>query len=313
MKKTTRCFTWLMLCGAMLSGTGCTAVQVRDRTYLQGLELQKSDEITVQLHDFESTAAIAQGSGDSMEQALAQAGAVTGKALFLGHTELIAYTDPSYSAYLSDWMTQYRLSPSCQILVMTEGETLEQQDTAQIVERLQYAQENGIVPKTNLFTILKEFAGASATALVPFYSGGGLSAALITVDAFCDSLSADAVRGLCWLRDDADPKTVTAADGACFQIKTASTQLYAQTQENGHVKVTVSIHITGEGDFAQAAQVIQMQCEAAITETVTQHHADVFGLEACLRSQCYHTIVDHGWDKTISNAEFQVLVVEGYS
>lgn len=300
-------FCALFLSVSLLACTGCSAVQVRDRTYLQALELKQEDELIVQLHDFQEPVAIAESTGESVENALAKSAVVTGKELFLGHLELIAYADPSFSAQLDAWMTQYRLSPSCQVLGLAAGETLEDQDTALMVEQLQYAQENGLMPKTNLYTILREFAGSSETALMPFLSNGGFSAAVITKNNFCGSLSADAVAGLCWLRDDSYPNEIALSNGENYFLTSASTRLSAEVRDN-HIAVTIFIRIQGDGEFSKAADVIQIQCKAAIQETVIERHADVFDLEACLKSQCYHYIVDKGWEEAISNATFTIEI-----
>lgn len=49
----------LLLC------TGCAATQVRDRAYLQAIELRSPDTPTVLLHDFHESKAIAYGKGSS--------------------------------------------------------------------------------------------------------------------------------------------------------------------------------------------------------------------------------------------------------
>ncbi|MCD8219716.1 MAG: hypothetical protein LUC50_05115 [Ruminococcus sp.] len=51
-----------------------------------------------------------------------------------------------------------------------------------------------------------------------------------------------------------------------------------------HAEITLSIVMRGDGNFQEAAEIVRQQCETAIAETVTQCHADVFGLEACLCS-----------------------------
>ena len=97
----------LLLC------TGCAATQVRDRAYLQAIELRSPDTPTVLLHDFHESKAIAYGKGSSVSQAVANAAVPVGKTLFLGHLELIAYENPAFGEQLDDLMQQYRLSPAC--------------------------------------------------------------------------------------------------------------------------------------------------------------------------------------------------------
>ena len=68
----------LLLC------TGCAATQVRDRAYLQAIELRSPDTPTVLLHDFHESKAIAYGKGSSVSQAVANAAVPVGKTLFSG-------------------------------------------------------------------------------------------------------------------------------------------------------------------------------------------------------------------------------------
>ncbi len=165
------------------------------------------------------------------------------------------------------------------------------------------------MPQTNLYTILKELAGASASAVMPIYSNGAFSAAIITETQLHENLSADAIAGLCWLRGDAYPSVITLPNGENYFVTSASTQLTAKQVEN-HAEITVSITMRGDGSFQEAAEIVQQQCETAIAETVTQCHADVFGLEACLRSQCYQYVTAVSWEEVLSNVTFSVEITK---
>ena len=140
----------LLLC------TGCAATQVRDRAYLQAIELRSPDTPTVLLHDFHESKAIAYGKGSSVSQAVANAAVPVGKTLFLGHLELIAYENPAFGEQLDDLMQQYRLSPACKVACSDDGITLAQEDTTKTVEQLRQAEHAGQLPETDLFTILRE-------------------------------------------------------------------------------------------------------------------------------------------------------------
>ena len=159
----------LLLC------TGCAATQVRDRAYLQAIELRSPDTPTVLLHDFHESKAIAYGKGSSVSQAVANAAVPVGKTLFLGHLELIAYENPAFGEQLDDLMQQYRLSPACKVACSADGITLTQEDTTETVEQLRQAEHTGQLPETDLFTILREWDTASGTALVPLMTEDGFS------------------------------------------------------------------------------------------------------------------------------------------
>ena len=102
----------LLLC-LSLCCSGCSATQVKDRLYLQSLELSNYRYPTVQLHAFQSEEADCSGSGSTLSAALESAEIPAGKSLFLGHLELLALQEPKFLQQLPDLLQQYRLSSGC--------------------------------------------------------------------------------------------------------------------------------------------------------------------------------------------------------
>ena len=68
----------LLLC-LSLCCSGCSATQVKDRLYLQSLELSNYRYPTVQLHAFQSEEADCSGSGSTLSAALESAEIPAGK------------------------------------------------------------------------------------------------------------------------------------------------------------------------------------------------------------------------------------------
>ena len=290
----------LLLC------TGCAATQVRDRAYLQAIELRFPDTPTVLLHDFHESKAIAYGKGSSVSQAVANAAVPVGKTLFLGHLELIAYETPAFGEQLDDLMQQYRLSPACKVACSADGITLAQEDTTKTVEQLRQAEHAGQLPETDLFTILREWDTASGTALVPLMTEDGFSAAIATKTNLSAALSPDAVSGLCWLRGDNYPEQFSTESGS-YTVSSAKTQLSAEKLPDGF-HITAAIFLEGEGDFEAASQEITRLCQAAFQETVSEYHADVFDVEPCLWSQCYKDMEQSDWKTAAGQMHFSVQV-----
>ncbi|MCD7959195.1 MAG: hypothetical protein LUF89_06880 [Ruminococcus sp.] len=298
---------------ALLFGTatGCGSVEVRERTYLQAVEVDatQSDAVSLQLHDFFSSDPIAICTGDSLSAVLSQSAVQTGKSLFFGHLELLAYSCIDRQQNLSQWMEDFRLSPSCQVLGLAQGVSLEQTNTTLLVEQLQYAQESGVISTTNLFSILKELSGSSGMALIPVYENDSISMAIVTEESFCGFLSTDAVKGLCFLRGDAYPTFVELPQGDSYKINVAHTEMDA-VETNDGITVTITVTLDGVGNFDIVAATIQAQCNAAIEETITAFSADVFGLEACFQSQCYGYFENVQWEQAVSSAVFEIVVKE---
>ncbi len=296
--------TAALLCGAvLLCGTGCTTTQVRDRAYLQAIELQTPDTPTVQLHGFQTEKEVSSGSGATLSEAIANAAVPLGKDLFLGHLELIASADPVYGTQLNQLMQDYRLSPACKVIGLSDGAALSEMDTSGLVQRLRQAEQLGKLPETDLFTILREWDSASGTALLPLTDTHTFSAAVATKEKIITDLSDDAVTGLCWLRGDNVPQQITASNGKTYVVASAKTQLSAE-KEQERIRVTVTIKLHGNGELTAAAEEIRRVCQTAIRETVTEHHADVFDLEACLWSQCYDFMAQHDWDSAAELLDF---------
>ena len=131
----------LLFCTAvLLCSSGCTATQVRDRAYLQAMELQTPQTPTVQLHDFHTEKTAVSGDGATLADAIINAAVPAGKDLFLGHLELIAYQDPAYGAQLDQLMSDYRLSPACKIVGLPDGTTLAETDTSELTQQLRQAE-----------------------------------------------------------------------------------------------------------------------------------------------------------------------------
>lgn len=302
--------TWeaVFLCLTLLPfGTGCNAVQVRDRTYLQAIELQHVSEPVLQIHDFTTEGALASGTGKTIPSALSAAAVPVGNSLFLGHLELIAYQDTAFGGALEQLAADHRLSPACKVLLLSQNQTLEQLDTSQLTQQLQQAEENGVLPKTDLFTILGEWDGSSGTALLPILTKDGFSAAVCTRTQLCAVLSQDAVAGLCWLRDCQTPEEITLGEKKSYSVHSASVRRTASETSDG-AEITYHIRLKGAGDGAAAAKRIRQQCEAAIQETVTVCHGDVLEWEACLWNQCYSYTAETNWEKILSQLSFSVDV-----
>ena len=60
-------------------------------------------------------------------------------------------------------MSDYRLSPACKIVGLPDNTTLAETDTSELTQQLRQAETRGMLPETDLFTILREWDSASGT------------------------------------------------------------------------------------------------------------------------------------------------------
>lgn len=296
------CFKILLFLLPLPILTGCSSIQVRDRTYVQALELHHAASPQVSLHDFSHETEIASGNGNTIDEALTNAGIATGKELFLGHLELLTYANPAFTVQLDDLMHDYRLSPSCQVVGLSENASFSDTDTTAFTNQLRQEMQQGKLPETNLFTILREMDGSAETAFFPIWTEEGFSGAVGTVTSWT-TLSADASAGLCWLRGDNFPEKIAENQDTVFSVQSARTQFSVQMQDEIPL-VTIKIRITGQGDFSSAAAVIEGQCESALEETLRASGADVIDLEEILWSQCYSYMAQTDWRTAAKSVQF---------
>jgi len=202
-------------------------------------------------------------------------------------------------------MQTYRLSSGCKLLYTTRS--LAEVNTETLLESLKQEEQNGRIPETDLLSILKERCNSSGTALLPFRITNGFSMVLIASNGTTQTLSNDAIQGLCWLRGNNYPERVSlSTDGQAsdFLITSASTR-YTAITANGIPIVTVSISIHGTGNAVALRERLETACEAAERETIQQNQADVIELEACLRQQCYKLYQEQDWNSLLRTVQFQ--------
>ncbi|MCI5844223.1 MAG: Ger(x)C family spore germination C-terminal domain-containing protein [Oscillospiraceae bacterium] len=296
------CFSLLLASTLFLSG--CSVTQVKDRFYLQTIELSHFRYPKVQLHAFASDEADYAGNGSTLHAALEDAEIPAGRELFLGHLELLCLQDTAFVGQLTELLQSYRLSSGCKVIYTTRS--LESVNTEKLLENLKQEEQNGRLPETDLLTILKELSNSSGTVLLPFYLTNGFSLVLIQPNGVKGTLSNEAIQGLCWLRGENYPERVSISgeeQASDFLIENAATKLTA-TVDAGVPVVTVSITIQGKGDAVALRKQLETACQAAEEETVKKYRADVIGLEACLRQQCYQLYAEQDWEGILHTVTF---------
>lgn len=300
------------MCISIIFLTGCNSTQVRDREYIQAIELFNFDSPKISLHSFEKSNNISSGNGNTIAAALEQAEIPIGKEIFMGHLELLCLNDPKFHEKLYDLMETYRLSPSCKVLCIDDKLSLDKADTESICDSLKRKEENGTLPKTTILSALEESAGADKAILLPLLTKDGFSMTILSEEKKeMSPLSEEAIQGLCWLRGENYPERIsietnnsTASD---FEIYNASTQ-FKIIMWNGAPVVNVIISLQGKGDKESAKKAIQELCKAAEQETIKLNKVDVIGLESYMKKQCYNAYQNQNWNELLQRATFQYKI-----
>lgn len=299
------------MCISIIFLTGCNSTQVRDREYIQAIELFDFDSPKISLHSFEKSDDIFSGQGDTIAAALEQAEIPIGKEVFMGHLELLCLNDPKFHEKLYDLMETYRLSPSCKVLCIDNELSLDKTDTENICDSLKRKEENGTLPKTNVLSALEESAGTDKAILLPLLTKDGFSMTILYEEKKeLIQLSEEAIQGLCWLRGENYPERISVETNnttSDFEIYNASTH-FKTVMWNGAPVVNVIISLQGKGDKESAKKTIQELCKAAEQETIKLNKVDVIGLESYMKKQCYDAYQNQDWSELLHRTTFQYKI-----
>ena len=280
----------LLLC-LSLCCSGCSATQVKDRLYLQSLELSNYRYPTVQLHAFQSEEADCSGSGSTLSAALESAEIPAGKSLFLGHLELLALQEPKFYSNFQICYSNiaFLQAASCSYTTRSLAEV----NTETLLESLKQEEQNGRMPKTDLLSILKERCNSSGTALLPFRITNGFSMVLMDSDGSTQTLSNDAIQRAVLAAGQQLSET-SQLIGRWSGKRLSDYQCFDQIHRHHrkwHSHCNRFDFHSWNGKCCRSARTAETACEAAERETIQQNQADVIELEACLRQQCYKSYI----------------------
>lgn len=306
-------FTALTLAGCTLLLNGCSesAVEVRDRIFIQSIGLHENLQTELTLYPFEPAGTHLTASGSTIDAAVEEAAVKSGRSVFMGHTELLSFDDPSLIAKLPGCMEDYRLSPACKLLYLHETKLPEDCDTTLLTDQLRQEEENGRIPETDLFHILSECQSRDGAALIPTLTEDGFTMSVIQGEQVLGTLSDRAVQGLCWLRGDNFPGRISVVgnEGVLdYEISSARTELSSEIR-SGIPYVTVTVHLKGSGNAEAAGSMITVLCKAAELETVKQLKADVIGLETCLAKDCPEYLAQQDFETAKWAVEFEHVIL----
>ena len=265
----------LLLVPAFL--TGCGQESVADRTYTQVIGLSQAGTLTFVQQPFGEPAAPAVY-GRSITDALTRAQAGTGGRIFIGHTELLCLDGTCTADAAQELLFRQGLSPACKVLYCPDLSALP--DGTAAVHTLRMAERSGLLSRTELSTVLREWQGDAGTALLPMLTQDTPSLVLMDADGRCTPLSPAAARGMYWLRqgEDLTLHLDTAQGAAALRIRHIRLQ---RTVQPGYTLLyTLTLHAPGTTPAQRhiLQRRIQAECLAALRE-MTAVRADVLGME----------------------------------
>lgn len=266
----------LPVCLLLFLLTGCAGDAIADRLYTQAIGLSGKDTLQFTIQGFEEEDArtvYADGIADALRQEEAEAGG----RIFLGHTELLCLDGSRTSDTVRMLLFEQGLSPGCKVLYASPGELL-CRDSTEYVHALRMAEKNGLLPATELSTVLGEWLGAWETALLPAQDR---KLVLLHRDGTCVYLSEEAAAGMCWLRPGTDSFSMTTGAGDAEIRSLELTKTMQDGQGQYHIRL-----VTQDADDALRRTLkdrVQAECEAAVRE-MRDAGADVIGLQTLMEA-----------------------------
>ena len=259
------------LCLLPLLLTGCGSEGFADRMYTRAIGLQGDLQMSVQGFEQQGCTVVQAG---SISEALQFEEAAAGGKVFTGHTELLCLDGSSGGDAVEALFYGQGLSPGCKVLCTRPAQFLQKHDAAETVHSLRMAERSGLLPRTELATVLEEWLGTGQTALVP--AEGCRELVLLRRDGRKTQLSAQACAGMRWLRPHPAVTSVTLEDGTELGIAHIRLQ---RSVEGGTLQYTLRIRANADDAQKNALQQkLQSDCERAVREMLAAQ-ADVIGLQ----------------------------------
>ena len=260
--------------------TGCGSDILADRMYAQALGISAQNGLTLTLQSSENETCLTVRA-DSLAQAFALEEAQAGGRVFIGHTELICLDRSVDAGLLRELFYENGVSPGCK-LVYSPANFLKTHDSTPLVQTQRMAERDGLLPQTDLSSVLEEWLGAYQTALLPIPSEPVPGLVLMHTDGTCTRLSDEAARGMLWMRQP--PRRTNVSLGK-QQITVQNVHLHKAWQGEAAV---YTLTVQAEGCDADTRKRLHKklteECQAA-ADAIISANADVIGLQTLMEAQ----------------------------
>jgi hypothetical protein len=260
--------------------TGCGTEHISEHIFTQALGITGDAELTLYAKTFSGDKAFA-ASGRTAADAIRSGEAAQGGRIFIGHTELLCLDGSRTEEVVQDLLLERGLSPACKLLYTQVEQTFRHADPASVLKSIRMAEENGLVPLTDISTVLEEWLGSRQTALLPALSDTGLKMVLLRTDGECTVLSPEAAQGMYWLRRHGNTDfSMTVRMGQNMEDVQILRSTLRKTLSDGKrcYKVGVITDNCPETVKPALRMLISRQCRAAVSE-MRSARADVIGME----------------------------------
>jgi len=224
--------------------------------------------------------------------------AAAGAEISPGHVSVfILSTEPAHilPAYLQNgW-----IAPTAQVVSAPDAAALLNDDPPS-AEAIKAAAETGLIPPRTADTVLGDLLGGSGVTALTSYTANGFRLDIWDNADICGTLSESACRGLALLCGRC--RTFTAADAdCCFTVEHADPLIRAEMYGDIlHISVSGTFRCgMRRGSLSDAEHLLREMLSAALTESVTQHGADLLQLQERAYAGAYSRTA---WRKILRDA-----------
>lgn len=260
--------------------TGCSSESLADRIYTRGIGLSSHEQLAFTMQAFEEEGCrtvTASGIPEAIRMQEVQAGG----RVFVGHTELVCLDGTTALESAETLFYEQCLSPGCKVLYTAPEAFFGNHDSAEAVHSLRMAERNGMLPATDLSTVLEEWLGAWETALLPTPGKDGARLVFLHQNGTSRTLSEEAAAGMYWLRRNKGNFSVSLGDE---EIRISQLRLTRTAKEQAvHYAVHVRTRDCSAKLLRSLEEMIQTECYAAVSEML-KAHADVIGMQEALEA-----------------------------
>lgn len=281
--------------------TGCADIRGRVTPDLLALQDGAQPELAMHISGEEGTI---RAESDLMNFPDAMC-AAAGAEVSTGHISvLLLHANPA--AVLPDYLENGWLAPTAQVVYSDTDAVSLLAHHPPSAEEIKAAVRTGLLPPRTADSVLADLMGGSGVTALTMHTKDGFRLAVWDAAHHCGTLSEDACRGLALLTGKYDTFTFSG-ENACFTVEHAAPDIRA-TLDGEALEITVSGKFrcslrSGNADEVEPA--LTTIITAALTETVTQHGADLLHIQERARAG---EISHSSWREMLRSAAITVSI-----
>ena len=308
----------------ILSGCNNSAIEVRDRAFIQaiGIDGEENPSVVVSIfgNDDNEDYSIYGGEGKTIFEAIADAETKQDKNLFIEHIELIALGKRNLREDLEILLSNSHISPSCTVVYsdMNAGEIISDKNSWELLETIKIKSKNGYISRKSVINVLDDLLGSDKAAAIPIIEDDEINMAIIGENGLKGILTKTESQGLSWLSESIKTLTLPIEmENEIINLRVESVKSRVTSAIDGN-KITTTFYISFTGDVLEknytleqinesAQQTITSLCQSAVQRTVHSLNVDVLNIEKSIKAADYNFYIENkdNWSEMLKSVNFK--------